>query len=777
MKQWIQPETVSISDDIIKQIGGNPLVAETLIRRGIQEPSRMLAFINPENYHPSSPYELPGMEQAVRRIFKGINNGERILVWGDFDVDGQTSTTLLVNALKKVHANVEYYIPNRERESHGVNLPKLKKILAQPKSPSIILTCDTGIAALDAVSYSNTKNVDFIVTDHHEIPEVLPNAIALVNPNFLDYDHPMRSLPGVGVAFELAKALFEFNGSDESGSDLLDLVALGIIADVAKLEGDTRYLAQKGLKILSGTKRIGLRELYIEAQIETERINEEHIGYVIAPRLNAVGRLGDANPIVELLSTDDQKVARELVLKLEELNRRRRLLMGQVYRAAIEKIEKQQEIKHMPVIVLAQTGWPAGIVGIVASRIVERYRKPAILISTQTNGKGRASARSIEGLDITAAISTQKKILDHFGGHPMAAGFAIDVDDIPQFQVGLSRAIEKMGIPEEPCLAIDQVIDWGKLDMSLIEQVERLAPFGAGNPPLIFVSDGLTLLNKKTIGAESEHLLLQFADQFNHEKRVVWWHGADEFKESEIGQGKGSLAFIARRSNYLGKDEVGIQFVDFHPEVDSVVVIEKKNKIKFIDLREEPDPLNILSELTEIKKFIIWAEGSDKERLISNGYYVNDRINLEPSKRLIIYTTPPSPYIFNEAMDTVSPEEVVFIGKNPEENDLITCFNRLSGLVKFSINHRGGIIPIKEFAASLASNQKTVIAGIMVMAASGVVKVIEIDPEFIRIERIRKERSDNYNQLSKQYEVAFKEIDAYRSFFKRTPLEKVLQNK
>ncbi len=772
MKRWIRPDALSISDDIIKQIGGNPLVAETLIRRGIREPSSMLAFINPENYHPSSPYELPGMEQAVRRLFKGINNGERILVWGDFDVDGQTSTTLLVNALNKVHANVEYYIPNRERESHGVNLPKLKKILARQKSPSIILTCDTGIAAVEAVSYAKTKNVDFIVSDHHEIPEVLPDAIALVNPNFLDSNHPMRSLPGVGVAFELAKALFEFSDADESGGDLLDLVALGIIADVAKLNGDTRYLAQKGLEILSDTKRIGLQELYNKAQIETERITEEHIGYVIAPRLNAVGRLGDANPIVELLSTNDQKVAREFVCKLEELNRRRRLLMGQVYRAAITKIEKQQEIKHMPVIILAQNGWPAGIIGIVASRIVERYRKPTILISTQSNGKGRASARSVEGLDITTAIATQKKMLDHFGGHPMAAGFAIDVDDIPRFQVGLSRAIEKMGIPEDPSLVIDQVIDWGKLDMNLIEQVERLAPFGAGNPPLVFVSDGLTLLNKKTMGAEGEHLLLQFTDQDNHEKRVVWWHGADEFKESEIGQGKGSLAFIARRSNYLGREEVGIQFVDFHPEFGSVVLIEKKKNS--IDLRGEPDPLDVLSELIEINELTIWAEGSDKERLSKSGYHVNNRIDLEPSKRLIIYTTPPSHDVFNEAMDAVSPEEVVFIGKNPEENDLKTYFNRLSSLAKFSINHREGVIPLNIFAASLASDRKTVIAGIRVMAASGVVKIIEIDQEYFRIEKIRKERSDNYFKLLKQYEVAFKEIDAYRSFFKRAPLEKIL---
>ncbi len=469
MREWIEPRDVEAPKQLQTAVGGHPLVAQTLARRGLTDVGAARAFLDPDSYRPAPPYDLPHLAEAAERLEQAIQRGETIYVWGDFDVDGQTSTTLLVSALSDLatrhsaehraaqQATVRYHIPNRQRESHGVNLPVLKRLIAE--GVDLLLTCDTGVTAHQAISYAQERGVAVVVTDHHDLPPRLPEACAVVNPKMLAESHPLRELPGVGCAYKLVEALYERSGCATVGPTVsqgrpkaapgqatdqyLDLVALGIVADVSIQTGDTRYLLQRGLEVLRHTRRLGLQVMMETADTNPEWLTEEHIGFVLAPRLNALGRLADANVAVEFLTTDDLERARILATELEGLNARRRLLCDQVAQAAESQIERHPSLLEQGALVLSHPSWPAGVIGIVAGRLAERYHRPTVLIATPPGELAHGSARSVEGCNISAAIAAHGDMLESFGGHPMAAGLVIKPEQVPRFRRALSRTVQE----------------------------------------------------------------------------------------------------------------------------------------------------------------------------------------------------------------------------------------------------------------------------------------------------------------------------------------------
>ncbi len=378
MLEWQEPPAVDVPDSLRAAIGGHPLISEHLTRMGISSPTQARRFLSAADYQPASPSDLPDIDRAVNRLDRAIRAKERILIWGDFDVDGQTSTALLFSALKRRGARVSYHVPNRFREGHGIHLPTLQGKL--DGGIELILTCDTGVAAHEAVDYATRRGVDTVITDHHALPAILPAAVAVVNPRRLPAAHPLIELPGVGIAYKLIEALYQGEDSDF----LLDLVALGIVADVMVQIDDTRYLLQRGLEELRQNRRLGLRALLERAEIQPADLNEGHIGFALAPRLNALGRLDDANPAVELLTTTDWQLARVLANALEGFNARRKFLSEQVYRAALAQIENDPSLLEYAALVLDHSDWPSGVIGIVASRLAEEYHRPAVLIATPT---------------------------------------------------------------------------------------------------------------------------------------------------------------------------------------------------------------------------------------------------------------------------------------------------------------------------------------------------------------------------------------------------------
>ena len=376
MTRWLDPHPVEIPA-LFSDLNLPPLIAQTLVRRGVSGIDAARAFLHPDSI-PSIPF--PEIENAVECIILAMRSNESICVWGDFDVDGQTSTTLLVQTLQALGANVTYYIPIRGKESHGVYIESLKPII--DNGAKLIITCDTGITAHEAIDYASSRGVDVVVTDHHDLGDTLPNAKAFVNPKLLSQNHPLANLAGVGVAYKLAEALSTNNQNQKSNiANLLDLVALGLIADVALLKGETRTLAQKGIQALRNTNRLGLKMMAELAGANLETLTEETIGFTFAPRLNALGRLSDANPAVELLLTQDPVRARILAAQIEGLNTQRRLLTSQVYTAAEAQIHDDLSLLNEPAIILSHRDWPGGVVGIVANKLVERYHKPALSIN------------------------------------------------------------------------------------------------------------------------------------------------------------------------------------------------------------------------------------------------------------------------------------------------------------------------------------------------------------------------------------------------------------
>ena len=716
MTKWIDPTPVGIPESLL-DLGLHPLAAQTLVRRGISELSAVKAFLDPNEYTPTDGWELPDLRIAVERIEQAILKSESICVWGDFDVDGQTSTSLLVQTLRALGADVHWHIPIRATESHGIKIPYLKEVI--DKGAELILTCDTGVGEDEAIEYANSRGIDVVITDHHDLPETLPNALAIVDPKRLPKEHPLATLPGVGVTFKLAEKLLR--NTQYATTDLLDLVALGITADVADLHGDARYLLQRGLIELRQTKRIGLQTLYELAGINPLTVNEGDIGFGIAPRMNAIGRLGDANIMVDFLTTENPSRARVIATQLEGLNTQRRLLTSQIYQAAEAQIRDNPKLKENAALVLAQKDWPAGVIGITASRLGERYRKPVILFSVGEDGKARGSARSVSGIHITEAIAAQKDILHGFGGHPMAAGMALDADKIPTFRRRISRTITQMlgtEAPPEATLLIDAWLPLNDLSLSLSADLTKLAPFGPRNPTLVLACRDLSLSHIAKIGRNKEHLRLTVKDRDDNVQSILWWNAADEELPAEGS--RFDLAFKMRTGEYKGQPQLTLEMVDFRVTEEVERVESREKRVEVVDFRLNIEGWKV--EKLDIQTFI---EGKSEIK-------GKNRYELEKSDTLAIYTSPPGQSELRDILEKVKPEKIYLISIDPPEFTAQEFLSYLAGLVKYALAKKNGQTKISTLAAVSAQREATIRLGLEWLATGGQV-VVDVERDKVKL--------------------------------------------
>ncbi len=569
----------------------------------------------------------------------------------------------------------------------------------------------------------------------------------------------------MGVAYKLAEALFENRdleiGNRNSSPDsqittpdsLLDLVALGLIADVALLKGETRSLAQRGIEALRHTHRLGLKVMAELSSTNLETLTEETIGFTFAPRLNALGRLGDANPAVELLLTQDPARARLLAAQIEGLNVQRRLLTSQVYEAAEAQLRAHPEVLTEPAIVLSHPNWPGGVVGIVANRLVDHYHKPAILLNESEDGIMRGSARSVEGLHITEAIASQKDILHSFGGHPMAAGMSFDADKLNEFRRGLGKAIEKqLGeiVFEEPTLQIDAWLELNELNLELASSLEMLAPFGAGNPALTLASHGVTLKSLSTIGKTQEHLRMNIEDANGNAQSILWWSGAGE--ELPESGSKFDIAYSLRASTFRGQKQVTLQFEEFRVTEEKPVEV-KKAKLEIIDRRLNVGGLESLKVGT-----LIWVEGAEKSKGKS-------RFELQQADEFVIYTTPPSPVELRKVLEIVKPKVVYVFAIPPAEQKPDDFLTHLAGLCKFVLNQRRGKAIISELASAMATRESAIQIGLEWMSATGQFSVSMEENQIT----LSAEKQEKNQYLQAELFIALKgilnETAAYRKYF------------
>ncbi|RDI44115.1 single-stranded-DNA-specific exonuclease RecJ [Falsibacillus pallidus] len=507
--RWMIKETdQTLAKDLAEKLQITPFVASLLVSRGITEEYQAREFLFSEDqFH--DPYLLNDMEIAVDRIKQAINEKEPILIFGDYDADGVSSTTVMMTVLRDLGAHVDFYIPNRFSEGYGPNENAFR--MAAEKEIKLLITVDTGISALHEAEVAKELGMDLIITDHHEPGPVLPEALAILHPKREDSTYPFADLAGVGVALKLAHALY---GS--LPEHLLEIAAIGTVADLVPLHGENRSIVKKGLKKLKTTNRVGIKELIRITGSNQNEITEETIGFAIAPRINAVGRLGDADPAVELLLTDSIETAKELSQEIDALNKERQSIVNEMAEEAIQMVAEQFPPEENTCIVVGKEGWNAGVIGIVASKIVDRFYRPAIVMSFDPEtGKAKGSARSIAGFDLYKNLSQCRDILPHFGGHPMAAGMTLAIDDVPELRERLNKLGREQLTDDDfiPLTEVDAEINIKDIHIESINEMNLLAPFGMNNPkPKLLIKD-VNLSTIRKIGSDSNHLKVVLASE------------------------------------------------------------------------------------------------------------------------------------------------------------------------------------------------------------------------------------------------------------------------
>jgi single-stranded-DNA-specific exonuclease len=503
------------------------------------------------------------------------------------------------------------------------------------------------------------------------------------------------------------------------------------------------------------------------ADLDPAGISEEHISYVLAPRLNSIGRLADANPVVEFLTTADETRARLLALEMEALNARRKLLTDQVFHAALAQLEQDPSLQETAALVLAHPAWPGGVIGIVASKLVERFGKPVILLSTPPGELARGSARSVEGVNITAAIAAQAELLAGFGGHPMAAGLAIPPERIPEFRRRLSRTVLTIagGSLRQVALQIDGFLPLSDLSLDLVADLERLAPFGPGNPRLVLATRSLRLTGYASVGRDEEHLLLTVEDGDGRAERLSWWQGAG----NPLPDGSFDLAYSVRASTYRGQHDVQVEWVDSRP-ADQASVELLSPHIDVVDYRREAYPALVLQGLQALEPLQVWCEAPAPGQPSGR-----DRRELQPGGPLAIWTAPPGRAELRQVIERISPSKVYLFGIDPGMDGLDALLKRLAGLVKFAIKERQACVDLQDLAAATAQRLSVVGAGISWLQAYGFLRVIKQDGDELQLERGDGLQTVELSQAQVVLQALLQESAAYRSYFSRADARLLLE--
>lgn len=759
---WSIPPDGQASDALREAVGGHPLVAGILARRGISDVGDALAFLDPARYTPTPPGALPDVDAAAARLLDAVERSERILVWGDFDVDGQTATALLVDGLRGLGADPAYHVPHRLTHGHGVHLDVLQAKLDE--GFDLILTCDTGVTAHEAAEAVRAAGATLLITDHHALPETLPGADAVVNPQRLPPGHPLRDLPGVGVAYKLIEALYALAGRAGEERRLLDLVALGIVADVAHQRHDTRYLLQLGLDALRYPERVGLQALMGSAQVDPANLSADTIGFQLGPRLNALGRLGDARLAVELLTTADQSLARQVAAQLEQFNERRRQIEDQIYAAAQEQIARDSSLLDFDALVLAGERWHAGVIGIVAARLVEKYARPVVLFAASPGETARGSARSVPGVDIGAAIAANADLLVSHGGHPGAAGCAIDPDLIPQFRRRLSNTVretwDRAAADVQP---VDAVVSLPDLTMELAGELNRIAPFGAGNPPVHLLVGELQITADALFGVGNKHRRVTVEDARGESQVLTWWRGS----EQPLPRGVFDLLVIPRINDYKGRRSLQLEWAGSRPTPG--VAVEVGPRFQVDDRRAEADPLAALPD-----SYRVWAEALAEDEMPCDADLLITRQSAErlpPGAALVIWTAPPGPQELAQMLEVTGVRRVIVAAQHTPRSTPRSFLVRLGGLVKYALRTYEGQVSVLELAAASGQREVTVRCGLDWLLARGQVRLEWADGDRARITTPGGTPDpDSLEAIQDAIRALLEEANAFRAYFRRADL-------
>lgn len=507
---WVYRGDIESDSGQTDQLPVSALMAKVLKNRGIKNTDAMMSFLHPDYSRLHNPFLLKDMEKAVDRILEGLAEKRKMTVYGDYDVDGITSTSILFMFLKENGGNIDYYIPDRIEEGYGLNIDAIKKL--KDSGTEIIITVDTGIAAVNEAKFAKEIGIDLIITDHHECQSEIPDAYAVIDPKQKECSYPFKLLAGVGVTFKLIHGLAKKLKVEERIWKYIDIVAVGTVADVVSLVDENRVFVKKGFESIPNTWNVGLRALLKVSGYKGGAISTGLIGFGIAPRLNAAGRVGDASRGIELFITQDENMAASIAEELNEENRRRQEMEQTILEEALELIEKELDMKETKVIVIVSEKWHHGVIGIAASRIMEKFYRPAILMCIE-DGIAKGSARSVAGFNIFEALCRSSQFLTKFGGHEMAAGLSMPAENIKDFRIFINEYANNIMDDETliPKIYLDAHIKTEDINLDLASELALMEPYGVGNPQPLFSFEG-EIGSIRPVGKDGNHLKISFTN-------------------------------------------------------------------------------------------------------------------------------------------------------------------------------------------------------------------------------------------------------------------------
>lgn len=567
-RRWIEPPGVPDEEagPLARELGLPREVCELLVRRGHDDPASARRFLRPSFAQLHPPDRLPDLGEAVDRIHEAVRRGSRVFVHGDYDADGVCAAALLALGLDRLGARPVPFVPHRLRD--GYDLGEAGVARAVDAGAELIVTADCGISAREAVGAAADAGVDVVVTDHHRPPPRLPEAVALVNPGLRGSEYPFPGLSGAGVAFKLLKALWERAGRGrEDLNRHLDLVALGTVADLVPLESENRVLVRAGLRALEKTGKPGVRALLDVAGLDGRELSAGDVSYRLGPRLNAAGRVGDADTALRLLLTDDPGEGRRLARALEAHNRERRTEDRRVQREAEDRLARDYDPDRDRAVVVWGDDWHPGVIGVAASRVVERVHRPAVLLTFREGEVGRGSGRSVPGFDLHGALAECDGLLERFGGHRRAAGLEIRRENVEAFSRRLGELARRELDPDDlaPRLRLDLDVPLSRVDGDLHRWLQHLSPFGAGNPRPVLASRPVRFLDVRRVGGEGEHLKATLAGPDGGRIGAIGFGLGDRAEEVGSERGGWEVAYELTEDVWRGRRRLQARLRDFRP--------------------------------------------------------------------------------------------------------------------------------------------------------------------------------------------------------------------
>ena len=600
-KEWKMPSGSPRARQALEAAGIPPLLAAILSARGITQPDQARQLLTPRAEPVLDPMLLRDMDRAAARVRQALETGEHLAVYGDYDVDGITSTCLLTDCLRSMGGQVTPYIPDRLEEGYGLNLEAIQTLAAQ--GVTLIVTVDCGITAVEEVNFARSLGVDVVVTDHHECKDPLPAAAAVVDPHRSDCPYPFKGLAGVGVALKLAMAVAGPEKGRQVFEDYADLAAVGTVADVMPMTGENRTIVQAGLAALAHPKRLGLAQLIQEAGLGDRPLTSVSIGYTLAPRINAAGRMGKAALAGELLLTNSPQRAQQLAQELCQLNRERQSIEGEIFQESIQRLDHQPQ---QGAIVLADREWHQGVVGIVASRLSEKYGCPTFMICLD-QGMGKGSCRSWGGINLFELLMNCGDLLEGFGGHALAAGFVVREENIPALAQRLRQGVLDQQAGQEPpsVLETDGIVQPQQLDVASVEALDALEPCGTGNPRPVLVLTGAHVQSAVQVG-RGRHLKLRLEARGSVLDAIFF--SADAAQLGVTPGCRVDVAFYPQINEFRGVRSVQLQVVDLHPALTRAqmerCVYEKYRRGELLSHDEAQSLLPSRSEFVSLWRYL-----------------------------------------------------------------------------------------------------------------------------------------------------------------------------